>query len=217
MYARQQMRRLAFFVLAIVLTGAVAHAQPVRPIPPVVVDLRGFYSGLGQDPVTAAGLALQPEDLPGRGLGGIVGVHVYPLRRVGFAFGLGGEAVLARGEAVRVDADGVEVGPPVGQRLRSLSGQLSLNFGRRNGWSYLSAGIGPTSFATFLGSEPPDEPAPRRSTINMGGGARWFSTSHVAFAFDVRFHLTRPEPSTPDYPARQRTRLLILSAGISLR
>ena len=54
-------------------------------------------------------------------------------------------------------------------------------------------------------------------TINMGGGARWFFTRHVAFAFDVRFYLTRPEDTVDLYPARQRTRLLVLSGGLSFK
>jgi hypothetical protein len=54
-------------------------------------------------------------------------------------------------------------------------------------------------------------------TINMGGGARWFFTPHVAIGFDVRFYLTRPEDIVEPYPGRQRTRLLILSGGLSFK
>jgi hypothetical protein len=51
----------------------------------------------------------------------------------------------------------------------------------------------------------------------MGAGARWFNTAHVAFCFDMRFYLTRPEDPTITYPGRQRSRLLVLSAGISIK
>jgi hypothetical protein len=51
----------------------------------------------------------------------------------------------------------------------------------------------------------------------MGAGARWFNTAHLAFCFDMRFYLTRPEDPTITYPGRQRSRLLVLSAGISIK
>jgi hypothetical protein len=204
----------ALLALAI---GRDAEAQAPRPIPLFVFDLRGFYSALSQDPTTAESLAVLPIDLPHRGLGGVAGVHVYPFRRGGLAFGLGGEALLARGRSQRIDDAGAPLGSPITQRLRSLTGSLSLNFGHREGWSYLSAGIGPLAFPTFLGEETPSVEAPAKSTISMGGGARWFINNHIAFCFDVRFHQTRPEIALAPYPARQRSRLLIMSAGIALK
>jgi hypothetical protein len=39
----------------------------------------------------------------------------------------------------------------------------------------------------------------------------------VAIGFDVRFYLTRPEDIVEPYPGRQRTRLLILSGGLSFK
>ena len=59
--------------------------------------------------------------------------------------------------------------------------------------------------------------APRKATINMGGGARWFFSRHLAFGFDVRFYLTRPEAISGTIPGRARQRLLILSAGVSIK
>lgn len=195
-----------------------AYAQVQQPISPYVIDLRGFYSGLGQDLTTAANLGVPAINLPKRGLGGVLGLHVYPLRKKTFALGLGGEFLLARGRAQEKDATtGDPVGLPIEQRVVSLSPQISLNFGHRGGWSYLTAGMGPLSFETFQGTIAPADAPPKKNTINMGGGARWFAASHVAFMFDVRYYLTRPEEVIGPFPGRARNRLRILSAGIAIR
>lgn len=212
------MRTLVMLVgLLALIDVAPAAAQPKLPLPVAVVDVRAFYSGFGQDAETAADLALTTEDLPKRGLGGVVGVHFYPLRGQSFALGIGAEGMMANASAQQTDEDDVPTGPLVEQRIRSLTPQISLNFGSRQGWSYLSGGMGPMSFSTFTGETAPTVPAPRKMTINMGGGARWFPNQHVAFCFDVRFYLTRPEVETPPYPARARSRLIVLSAGIALK
>ena len=195
-----------------------AYAQVQQPISPYVIDLRGFYSGLGQDLTTAANLGVPAINLPKRGLGGVLGLHVYPLRKKTFALGLGGEFLLARGRAQeKDDTTGDPVGLPIEQRVVSLSPQISLNFGHRGGWSYLTAGMGPLSFETFQGTIAPADAPPKKNTINMGGGARWFAASHVAFMFDVRYYLTRPEEVIGPFPGRARNRLRILSAGIAIR
>lgn len=206
-------------LLTILLVGAVpALAQDKRPLPIAAADLRGFYSGLGQDPVTAADLGVAATDLPSRGIGGVAGVHLYPLRGRTMALGIGAEWMIARGRAQKTNATtGAPVGEPTEQRLRSLSPQVSLNFGHREGWSYLSAGMGRLSFETFEGALPPAELPPTKSTINMGGGARWFLSSHIAFTFDVRFYLTRPEAKSELFPGRQRSRLMVLSAGFGFK
>jgi hypothetical protein len=205
-------------VLALLLMpAAVALAQSVGPSPPLVFDIRGFYSGLGQDPVTAAGLGVDPAAMPSRGLGGAAGLHVYPLRLRRFSLGIGGDGIMARGRAQQEPEEGQPADPAVQQRVQGLSANLSLNFGDRNGWSYVTAGMGPMVFKSYIGETAPTAPPPRKMTINMGGGARWFFTRHVAFGFDVRFYLTRPEDAVDLYPARQRTRLLVLSGGLSFK
>lgn len=210
--------RLGALLLILVVATVPARAQDRAPLPIVAGDLRGFYSGLGQDPVTAADLGVNPQQLPTRGLGGVLGVHVYPLRGESMALGLGAEGLIARGRAQQTDATtGEPVGLPIEQRLVSLSPQISLNFGHRKGWSYLSAGMGRLSFETFAGDLPPADLPPTKSTINMGGGARWFTNTHIAFTFDVRFYLTRPEAASALFPGRQRSRLLVLSAGLGFK
>lgn len=206
-------------LLALFVTCAnPAFAQQQEPLPIAAADLRLFYSGLGQDPVTATDLGIAADRLPTRGLGGVAGLHVYPLRGRSMALGVGGEWMIARGRAQPTDAaTGEPVGLPIEQRLISLSPQISLNFGHREGWSYLSAGMGPLSFETFEGDLAPADLPPKKATINMGGGARWFAAPHLAFCFDVRFYLTRPQESVGSHPGRGRSRLLVLSAGISFK
>jgi hypothetical protein len=210
--------RVSALLTLSLLVAAPLHAQEREPVPIFAVDLRGFYSGLGQDATTASDLGVGPYDLPARGLGAVAGVQVYPLRGRTMALGIGAEWMMARGKAQQSDpATGEPIGLPIEQRLRSLSPQVSLNFGHREGWSFLSAGIGPLSFETFQGELPPAEPPPSQATINLGGGARWFATAHVAFAFDARFYLTGPEDASELYPGRERTRLFVLSAGLAFK
>jgi hypothetical protein len=204
-------------VVTLLFVPSLARAQPAPTLPVFIFDVRAFYSGLGQDPITAAALGVAPTDLPNRGLGGMAGLHIYPIRSGGFAIGLGGEALLARGRSQPVAEDETPLGPPIEQRLRGLAASFSLNFGHREGWSYVTAGMGPLEFPTFQDSAAPAEPAPRLMTLNYGGGARWFITSHVAFGFDIRFYVTKPEVPFPPYPPRERNRLLIMSAGLSFK
>jgi hypothetical protein len=206
-------------ILIVLLCASVARAQDdKRPIGPFAFDLRGFYSGLGQDPVTAAALGVEATTFPTRAPGGVAGLHAYIIRRSSFAFGVGAEGILARGRSQQKDAaTGKPVGLAITQRFRGLAPQISLNFGHRQGWSYLSAGMGPLAFSTYQGPNAPGDPPPVKSTINMGAGARWFNTQHLAFAFDLRFYLTRPMEQTLSYPGRQRARILVLSAGIALK
>lgn len=211
-------RHLFAALILIVVASSAAKAQVKEPISPYAVDFRVFYSGLGQDPTTAANLNVAAGDLPKRGLGGVLGIHGYPLRGQRLALGIGGEVMLMRGRATQKSLAGEPTTePPVQQRIFSIAPAISLNFGTRDGWSYVTAGMGPMSFATFQGEERPPASPPTKNTINAGGGARWFLVPHVAFTFDIRFYLTRPEEIAPPYPGRQRSRLRVLSAGISIR
>jgi hypothetical protein len=210
------MRTAVLVALVVAVLAPDAHAQLPRPLPAFVVDLRGFYSGLGQDPVTAGDLGVDPATLPARGLGGVIGAHVFLLRGRRISIGLGGEAVLARGRAQAESAEALAPAPTIRQRLKGVSGMVSLNFGHRNGWSYLSAGVGPLSFDTTIAGQEPTASPPVQRTINLGAGARWFASRHVAFCFDLRFYQTEPELGTA-YPGRQRRQVTVLSAGIAIR
>jgi hypothetical protein len=222
-------RAAAILLGSLLLFSPQAHAQdPVpqpifdEPIGPFVVDVRGVFARFKQDAAVAAALTVEPTDLPSRGLGLVVGGHVYPLRTGSFALGLGGEILLrARGSrqvAPETEPD-TEVPAPDSQtvvtRMTALSPQISLNFGKRNGWSYLSGGIGPASFTTELEDSPVGDPDTRPMAINYGGGARWFAKKHLAFSLDLRFYAIRPQDATMARPAFPRKTVMVFSAGIS--
>ncbi len=209
---------LTALALALPLT---ASAQDRRPLPVAVFEVRGVTGSLTEDPVTAAALGLVEDALPGRASGGVAGLHVYPLRRPGLSLGLGGEGLLARGRSALVDATGAPTGSHVVRQLQGLSGIVSLNFGHEGGWSHISGGLGPLQFkntispTATLPASAPD--APYLLTLNAGGGARWFLSDHVAFGFDVRMYFTRAEIGTSASASRQAARLMLLSAGVTIK
>jgi hypothetical protein len=109
--------------------------------------------------------------------------------------------------------------PTVRTRVRAFSPQLSLNFGSRRGYSYVSAGIG-TVERTYeategqLAKEVND--GTRVRALNYGGGARWFAASHVAFTFDLRFYRVQSQEATTTSAALPSQRLFVASVGISI-
>ena len=194
----------------------IVPVPPPRPVSGFVVDARGVLAKFGQRPETADAFGVNPEDVPGPGLGLSAGVHLYPLRLGRVALGVGGEIVLARRGRQPIDGSGNPDGPALTSRLLSFSPQVSANFGDRDGWSYVSAGMGTASFETFASDgENPDR---RVRAINYGGGARWFVSSHLAFTIDLRFYAVSPALADQANPiARPRASLMVLSAGISAR
>ncbi len=202
-------------ILLLLAMAAPAHAQQTEPLPPFVIDARGAFLLLKQDPVTATTLDVSVDDLATHGFGFVVGVQTYPLRGRRIALGLGGELALGRGTRHNFDDDGSELGPEVRRQLQSVSLQVSLNFGHRQGWSYLTGGIGPLAFDTYLGGTLPDRP--RQLSQNYGFGARWFNTPHLAFTLDMRLYLTQPSEPTTIVGGRERRSVTVLSAGISLK
>ena len=132
---------------------------------------------------------MEVAELPGRGLGVQVGAHLYPLRWRAVTFGIGGELAASRASK----SPGVEDLRPAKERFTSIAPQLSFNFGNGNGWSYLSGGIGQSTWAIVPeGQENDPADSEKLKTINYGGGARWFIKSHIAFSFDVRFYALNP-------------------------
>jgi hypothetical protein len=209
------MRRLVLTWIFL-CAAAPAFAQQKEPIPKFVFDARGAFALLKTDALTAQTLGVAVADLPGHGFGVVGGFNFYPLRRGGFALGVGAELLLSRGSHQSFDVDGVTpLGPELRRQLHGLSGQLSFNFGHRQGWSYVSVGIGPTGFDTYLVDTLPDGLQP--ATINFGFGARWFNNEHVAFCLDLRFYQTQPAVPTLVVGGRERKSLMVFSAGISLK
>lgn len=206
-------------LLAASLAASNAAAQPAEPIGPYAVDLRGAFARFKEDAAVAETIAVAPSNLPTRGLGLAAGAHWYPFRLRRVTFGLGGELVWARDSRTAEQTTGTTTtaGPTVTTRFSALSPHLSLNFGGRDGWSYVSGGLGWAS----LSAERSDEPLPgdpeRARMSHYGAGARWFTGPRLAFTFDLRFYAIDAVPAAGGRPAFPRNRMMVISAGASFR
>jgi hypothetical protein len=212
--------RLPHVALAVLLTGhllagraAAQEDEDPKPIPRVALDLRGTYVRY----TVNTDLESLGTITPSRGLGGAVALHVYPLRFKALTIGIGGEWLTAQGGQTPVvdDVTGI-AGPRVTTRFKSLAPQLSVNFGNRNGWSYISAGLGKSSYSTRAGStEIVNGPDARLNTLHYGAGARWSLNAHVALSLDVRLYTLGANPAVGTLFGTPRTRLLVVGAGLS--
>lgn len=207
--------RIAIILIMLSLLSATRAAAQVTPPPigPVVVDLRGILPKFPDNTALAASRGIDPSTLPGRGFGIEAGAHVFPARIGIVTLGLGGQITLARAHAA-----GVAPSPAVTTHLTELAGQLSLNFGSGDGWSYISGGLGGSRWSMVPESgisQTADESWVR--TFNYGGGARWFAKPHLAFHLDVRVHAIDPGPAQALLPGSPRLNLLIAGAGISIK
>jgi hypothetical protein len=204
-----------------VAAGRPAEAQDAPPpIGPFVVDLHGVVPRFGNDPTLAESRALTQADLPGSGIGISADAQVYFLRFRSITIGVGGGLTIGRSPMPILSG---QPAPSSGLRavtetLTSILSELSLNFGDGNGWSYLSGGIGTSTWSIVPeGAQPLAVDDERRKTINYGGGARWFAKKHLAFSLDVRFYEIAAGTGQLALPASPRTRLLVIGAGISVR
>jgi hypothetical protein len=233
------MRRVAMAGLVWLGLSAGAAAQtaaPDRP-GPYVVDVRGATISLPKDaaffpPVPSA------TAVPSRAYGIDVGAHVYVLQLGPARVGIGGMLLRARGTAAPGEPDddeeedrpatGLMTTPDVAALLTAVGPQISVNFGSRAGWSYLSAGIGRAQMSArasaFVDEDDDDEvtgarliDSGRRSSVNVGGGARWFAKPRLAFSFDIRFHIVGSRAEEGTGPGTPRTTLVSASVGVSLR
>lgn len=216
------MRRVIWLLALAPLLGAgEADAQPTTgPIPAFVVDARGSLARFKKDPGVADGLGVQLDNLPTRGLGLTAGAHWYALRLRKITFGIGGEMLLARDSATFENSDDSEtnaVGPTVTTRLSAFAPQISFNFGRDEGWSYISGGLGSARITSERGDVPVAESAARTRMLNYGGGARWFNSPRMAFTFDVRFYAISPRPSTTTVRGYPRAKFMVLSGGVAFK
>jgi hypothetical protein len=222
-----RMRSLALraplsILLVIVLLGAppVRAQDPPPRIPWFVVDLHANLPGFpSDDQLLADSRDMEVAELPGRGLGVQVSAHLYPLRWRAVTFGVGGELTASRASK----SPDLENLRPAKERYTSIAPQLSFNFGTGNGWSYLSGGLGQSTWAIVPeGQENDPADSEKLKTINYGGGARWFIKSHVAFSFDVRFYALNPGSAFARAdgtvrPGSPRTTLLVIGAGVSVK
>lgn len=215
------------FLMAAVLVlapcgHAVAQDAPpppgTRPIGRFVADVRAAFPKFKQDPNVASALDVTIANLPTRTIGLVLGAHWYPKRIGRMTLGLGGEVLTARKSRTLDPAtEGGDPGPTVQTRFRAVSPQVSFNFGTREGWSYISGGIGWSGFTTERKDNPLPDAASRSKTINYGGGARWFAKEHLAFTVDVRFYAINPQVATAARPAFPRMTLLVLNAGVAFK
>jgi hypothetical protein len=190
-------------------------AQAPAPIPWYVVDLHGITVNFPRNANLAFSRGLNLEELPGRGLGGDIALHIYPYKYRAVTFGIGGRAVIARAHQEQTQPSGQRA---VSERFTYLAPQLSFNFGTASGWSYISGGLAGGRWSIHPdGALPQPQDQERLLTIDYGGGARWFAKPHVAFSFDVRFYAINPGSPTSSLPGGPRSRLFVFGAGVSVK
>jgi hypothetical protein len=236
--ARARVRRSTRIICVAVLSVCAGHplyAQDPPPrIGPFVVDLQGILPKFGDKADLALSRGLSQAELPGMGLGARAGMHLYLPKLLGVTVGVGGEVLIGRSHAeppapVAGSTTGTTTGTttgstsaptlrPVTETFKSISPQLSLNFGNGNGWSYLSVGVGRSLWSIVPdGGEPEPVDEEPLQTINYGGGARWFIRPHLAFSLDVRFYDIAAGAAELGFPATPRTVLLVIGAGLSIK
>ena len=196
-----------------------AAAQADEPIGLYAFDLRGSFVPFARNPDLAGLFGFTAPDTPGPGLGIDAGAHLYPLRWRGLTFGVGAGFHSSFADQGRFepapDADDEPLAlPSVRKGFTSVSSQVSLNFGTRNGWSYVSVGLGRSQLGLrALDSEGEAEgegeaaPLTGVHTLSYGGGARWFNRPHLAFSLDARFYALRAPRMT----------VLVISIGASFK
>jgi hypothetical protein len=216
--------RLVLLGLAAWLFGGAGSAgaqdlpDDILPIGRFAVDARAAFPKMKQDAVTAAGIGVTPANLPTRELGLVFGAHFYPARIGIVTFGVGGEMIFSRrSHTLNTGTKDAPMDVTVNSRFSSLSPQVSLNFGKRDGWSYVSAGMGSSTFTAERSGAPLPDPVSRSKTLNYGGGARWFTKKHLAVSVDLRFYAVNPETATTARPARSRMTIMTLSGGVALK
>ena len=158
-------------------SAGIAAAQEPAPIPLFVVDLHGTTTAFPDDPQLAASRGLAQAELPGRGFGGDVAVHVFPFRYRAVTFGLGGRLTSIRLQR----KSGCAVGT-----VDSAAGNRAIHVSRAAALVQLRHGVRVELLerrhrrvrrgrcrrwppAGGAGQE-------RLKTIDYGGGARWFAS-----------------------------------------
>jgi hypothetical protein len=204
--------------MSLCLPGRAGAQDPPPPLPRIVLDLRGSTLKFSAEPDLAASRDLLVSELPGRGLGGDVGLHFYFFKWKAVTFGLGGQVTLARAATAGSVVASQTIVRPVTEQFTSATAQMTFNFGSGNGWSYISGGIGPAQRTLIpAGAGVSAADAERLTSLNYGAGARWFIKRHVGFTFDVRWHQLNVGMPVDDRPASPRSTLLIMGAGVTLK
>lgn len=218
------LRAIVFVGLSVAFGGSprTAAAQDIppeeRPIGRYVADARVEFPKFKQDAAIANGIGATVLNLPTRAFGLVVGAHWYPVRLGIVTFGLGGEIASARrGRTINTGTKAAPLDVTVNSRFSAISPQVSFNFGARDGWSYISGGIGWSTFTAERKDQPLPNPESGSKTINYGGGARWFAKKHVAVSMDLRFYAVNPQLPTATRPGFPRMTLMAFSVGAAIR
>ena len=192
-----------------------AQEEIALPIDRFVTDIRGSLSLFGQNRQFASARGLNTSMTPRIGLGFEVGAHAYLYRWRIITIGIGGTVHKSLGTKGAIQAESHTKAPAIRANFFAISPQLSLNFGSRDGWSYLSGGLG----SSTLGLYPAGTEHNTRYTrsLNYGGGARWFTSDHIAFSLDLRFYALTPLPRTHLQPGSPRITLAVFNIGASFR
>ncbi len=227
-------RRAALILVLALLVAVPAAAQRPPPAPPgpYVLDVRGALGGFPRDtaffPPVPTGTVV-----PTRGFGIDLGAHVYLFRLGPARLGIGANMVRVHhqtspaepttsggsGTSGTSGTSAPRTVPDVDATLTMLVPQLSFNFGTADGWSYLSAGYGRAQVNTATSrtaTASVRENGPL-SSINVGGGARWFRSPHLAVGFDVRFHILSARAQEPPLLGTPGSMVITASAGISVK
>jgi hypothetical protein len=223
------LRSFGAAVAAVVIAASPAAAQtPSRP-GPWALDVRGVTSPVPDD--ASFYPTLSAAQIPARGYGIDVGAHVYLFNAGPSRIGVGGNVLEIRStttstitQTVDDGSTSVSAGQSLTLRMRIIAPQLSFNFGSRDGWSYVSLGAGVASVRTRAGNLlPGSSESERLRALNVGGGARWFFKSRLAFGFDLRVHRISAGSavgSTDSVSSTQSTpsmTAMSISAGFSFR
>lgn len=218
------MGRLILGLMAAMLLGAIGEAAaqdtpPEKlPIGRFAADARVAFPKFKDDPAIAAGIGVTAANLPARAFGLVFGAHWYPARLGIMTLGVGGEVMVARrGRTLDTGTEEAPVKTSVNSRFSALSPQVSFNFGARDGWSYISGGIGWSTFTAERTDAPLPDPESRSKTINYGGGARWFAKKHLALSVDLRFYAVNPQEATAARPGLPRMTLLAFNVGAAFK
>jgi hypothetical protein len=211
------MTRFACLLLFATVAVPVAAQEPPPRIGPYVVDLHGSVPRFPSDQTLADSRGMLATELPGHGFGLQVGASVYLFRWKAVTFGIGGEYLSSRARSEPPESRATMI-RAAEERFRSLGTQLSFNFGTGHGWSYISGGIGQSTWSLVPADRDPfPTDSEHLKTVNYGGGARWFAKTHLAFSFDVRFYAINPGSAYLDYPHSPRTTMLVIGAGVSVK
>ena len=220
----------------IVLLGGLALAAPAAAQTqtpdhpgPYAIDLRGATAAVPQSPGFFPAVPTGTL-IPARGFGIDIGGHVYVASLGAARIGIGANLVRVRSTASPSESPSTSTPsttpalpttPRVVATITTLAPQLSFNFGSSAGWSHVSLGYGrahvKTSRSAFRTGAEAKRDSGGTSALNFGGGARWFFKTHLAFSFDLRFHMMSAGSADDTAPATPKATFVTATVGISLK